>query len=183
MAFKLTDTFCRKIHNLTVQEAYNLAFDSEDSDIPPLVWLLENPDSPLPFPGKIYLHNHDYIHILLGRGKSSQDEAFVVGFTLGNSAKVNWFHLKIFKIFSRYLYPAPFNFSTSDLRAFDLGFSYGQKIKIRNMHEMDLSQYANQTVDSVRKILGIDTEEIRLLRKFENWLLPDTQTSKELISI
>jgi hypothetical protein len=183
MAFKLADTFDEKVHVLTIQEAYNLAFDSETSYIPPVVWLLENPDSPLPFPGKISLQNHDYIHILLGRGKSSQDEAFVVGFTMGNSTKVNWFHLKIFKLCSGYLYPSPFNFSRSDFRAFDLGVSYGQKNKIRNINEMDLSQYANQTVDCVRKVFGINAEEIRLLRQFENWLLPDTKTSKELVMI
>jgi hypothetical protein len=183
MAFKLTKSFENNVNNLTVKEAYNLAFDLEEYYIPPLVWFLENPDSPLPFPGKIYLRNHDYIHILLGREKSSQDEAFVVGFTMGNSRKVKWIHLKIFKLFSQYLYPSPFNFSKSDLQAFNLGVSYGRKIKVRNLNEMDLRQYDNQTVNAVRDILGIDAQEIRLLRKFENWLLPDTLTSKELVSI
>ncbi|AFY99843.1 hypothetical protein [Calothrix sp. PCC 6303] len=183
MAFKLTKSFENSVNNLTVKEAYNLAFDFEESYIPSLVWLMENPDSPLPFPGKIHLRNHDYIHILLGREKSSQDEAFVVGFTMGNSTKVKWIHLKIFRLFSQYLYPAPFNFSNSDLQAFDLGVSYGRKIKLKNLNEMDMCQYENLTVESARDILGIDAEEIRLLRKFESWLLPDTATSKELVSI
>jgi hypothetical protein len=183
MAFKLIDTFESNVSSLTLQAAYNLAFDLKESHIPFLVWLLENPASPLSFPGNISLRNHDYIHILLGRGISSQDEAFVVGFTMGNNTKVRWIHLQILKLFSQYLYPSPFSFSKSDLKAFNLGVSYGKKIKVRNMNELELSQYDNQTVNSVRNIFGIDVEEIRLLRKFESWLLPNTATSKELVSI
>lgn len=48
------------------------------------MWLLENPDSPLPFAGKIDLYRHDCLHLLLERGLSVEDEAFVVGFTMGN---------------------------------------------------------------------------------------------------
>jgi hypothetical protein len=144
--------------------------------------LLENPQSPIPFPGKINLDNHDYIHILLGRDKSSQDEAFVVGFTMGNDAKTTETHLKIFKFFSQCLYPSPFKFSKSDLRAFDLGITYGRKIKTKNINEIDMNKYEKETVDSLRKLFEIDIEEIRLLRQFEHWLIPDSTTSKELVS-
>ncbi len=181
MAFKLVETFEIDVSKLSLQQALNLFFDKE-SHIPFIIWLLENPESPIPFPGKISLYNHDYIHILLGRDKSSQDEAFVVGFTMGNDAKTTKTHVKIFKFFSQYLYPSPFKFSKSDLQAFDLGITYGRKIKTKNLNEIDMSKYDKETVDSLRKLFEIDVEEIKLLRQFEHWLIPDSTTSKELVS-
>ncbi len=53
------------------------------SSIPFLVWLLENLASPIALPGKIDLYCHDCLHVLLNKGFSLEDEAFVVGFTMG----------------------------------------------------------------------------------------------------
>ena len=57
----------------------------EQSKIHWLVWLLENPNSPVSLTGAIDLYNHDIIHILLDRGMEVKDEAMVSGFTMGNS--------------------------------------------------------------------------------------------------
>ena len=55
------------------------------SDIHWFVWLLENPKSPFRLSGAVNLFNHDIIHILLNRGMDVDDEAYVIGFTMGNS--------------------------------------------------------------------------------------------------
>ncbi|SVD61438.1 uncharacterized protein METZ01_LOCUS414292, partial [marine metagenome] len=57
----------------------------EQSKIHWLVWLLENPNSPISLTGAIDLYNHDIIHILLDRKMEVRDEASVIGFTMGNS--------------------------------------------------------------------------------------------------
>ncbi|HYX14275.1 MAG TPA: hypothetical protein VE944_07890 [Nostoc sp.] len=124
--------------------------------------MLENPNSLLALPGKISLRHHDYIHILLGRGISPKDEAFVIGFTMGNDLKTNKLHLFIYKVFARFLYPYPYNFSALDLINFNLGFMYGRTIKIKQINEMNFEIYQNETIGVLRSILGINTDEIKL---------------------
>ncbi|MDZ4872114.1 MAG: hypothetical protein CLLPBCKN_001502 [Chroococcidiopsis cubana SAG 39.79] len=84
-------------------------------EIPFLVWLLENPDSPLALPGKIHLREHDYLHLLLRRGFAASDEAYVIGFTMGNDMETQQWHLWLYKFVSRFLYPPNFRFNRTDL--------------------------------------------------------------------
>lgn len=75
------------------------------SDILFLRELLENPDSPIALPGKIYLKDRDWLHSLLNRGFPLEDEVFIIGLTMGNDVKTNKFHLLIFKLISINFYP------------------------------------------------------------------------------
>ena len=70
-----------------LREALQSMGGDPPSSIPFLLWLLENPDSPIALPGKIDLYRHDCLHLLLDRGFSLYDEAFVVGFTMGNDVQ------------------------------------------------------------------------------------------------
>ncbi|NJO94624.1 MAG: hypothetical protein HC820_10395 [Hydrococcus sp. RM1_1_31] len=100
--------------NLTLKEVYQIFISDLQtdcpSDIPFIIWLLENPDSPLALSGNIYLRDHDYLHILLDCDRSSTGEGFVIGFTMGNDPATNWFYLQIFKLASRFFYPKNINF-------------------------------------------------------------------------
>ena len=133
----------------------------EQSDIPFMVWLLENPDSIFPLPGKINLYNHDCLHILLDRGISLLDEAFVVGFTMGSDLKTNRFHLAVFKILSNLLYPKQYKFNHKQFKLFKIAFDYGRKLKVKNINQIDFKAYENKTVGEMRKLLGIDLEEVK----------------------
>lgn len=86
--------------------------------IPWIVRLLENPQSPFALPGKIDLFNHDCLHILLEREFSLQDEAFIIGFCMGNDPQTKPNHVKIFKTVSSYLYPKKYRFKTDDFFLF-----------------------------------------------------------------
>ena len=68
---------------LTLRQVYRTLPGSTAAEIDPLVRLFENPASPLAFRGAITLERHDCVHVLLGRGLLGQDEAFVLGFTMG----------------------------------------------------------------------------------------------------
>ena len=59
----------------------------EESKLPLSLWLFEDPDSPVALPGAACLDLHDCLHILLNRGYSTADEAFVVGFSMGNDRR------------------------------------------------------------------------------------------------
>ncbi len=172
---------CLSIKNLTLNEAVKSITVSEviksiqidqPSDIPWIIRLLENPSSPIALPGKISLPNHDCLHVILGRGVTLEDEAFIIGFTMGSDVKTNWFHLAIFKFFSRFIYPQKYQFNREHLKIFDLGVAYGRKPGIiKNINQIDFKLYHNKKIAELRKLFGISLDELRQLRKFENWLI------------
>lgn len=116
------------LDSLTLDRAYQLVGGDPPSQIPFLVWLLENPDSPFALPGNIYLKEHDFIHLLLKRGFSSDDEAYVIGFTMGNDSKTKRWHLLIFQLFSLYFYPRKYKFSRENMKAFKQEFLMGKEV-------------------------------------------------------
>lgn len=174
MAIDLAASFEPEMAHQTLQEVYELLEGDEQDKIPFLVWLLENPASPLALPGKIDLRNHDYIHILLGRGQLAQDEAFVVGFTMGNDPKTAPWHVWLFKVFARFLYPKIYRLTPEHLKVFDLGFDYGRRFVIKQLNVFDFTAHQHQPIAVLRGQLGITESDIQLLRRFEAWLSPDS---------
>ncbi|MEH2397366.1 hypothetical protein [Nostoc sp.] len=163
MAFDLDETVQLDIAQMNLNEVHSVVFSLHKPKIPFIIWLLENPNSLLALPGKISLRHHDYIHILLGRGISPQDEAFVIGFTMGNDLKTNKLHLFIYKFFAKFIYPYPYNFSTSDLIIFNLGFIYGKSIKTKQINKIEFEIYETETVGYLRNFFGINTKHIKLI--------------------
>lgn len=154
------------LDNLTLKEAYSNFQGDPPSSIPFLVWLLENPDSPLALPGNIYLREHDYLHLILGCDRSSTGEAFVIGFTMGNDSSTNWLHLAIFKFFARFLYPKKYQFKREDFKYFNLGFNYGKKLGVEHINQINkflMDDWLNNSLEEIRDFLGINSEEIKLL--------------------
>ncbi|MEH1822246.1 MAG: hypothetical protein V7L31_24755 [Nostoc sp.] len=167
MAFDLDEDFQLDIVQINLKQAHSIVFRLYDKQkIPFVIWLLENPNSLLALPGKINLRHHDYIHILLGRGISPQDEAFVIGFTMGNDLKTNQLHLFIYKLFAKFIYPDPYKFSKLDFMNFNLGFIYGRKIKTKQINEIDFKIYQNENIGFLRDLFGINTDEIKLMQEY-----------------
>lgn len=127
----------------------------DPTEIPFMVWLIENPDSSIAFPGKIDLYRHDCLHAILNRGHSLADEAFVRGFTIGNSTQTNRLHLLLFKVISSTLYPKKYRFSWKHFHRFDTGFIYGRSIPVRDLNQFDFRADQNRTVSQIRQQLGI----------------------------
>jgi hypothetical protein len=125
------------------------------SDIPFLIWLLENPDSFLALPGKINLYNHDCLHILLNKGFSLEDEAFLIGFCMGNDMNTRPIHCLIFKFISQYLYPRKSRFNKQHLQSFDLGFKYGQEVSFKNINKFNFSLYVDYNLTEIRELLNM----------------------------
>ncbi|MBV6621425.1 MAG: hypothetical protein KI793_00465 [Rivularia sp. (in: Bacteria)] len=150
-------------NNQTLNSVYRRLSGDSPSTIPFLVWLLENPDSPLPFAGKIDLYKHDCLHLILEKSFSLDDEAFVVGFTMGNDSQTNWLHIVLFKFVSRKLYPQKFRFNSQHLTIFDLGYLYGRKVKTKNINKIDFQAYQNKSIAEIRKHLGIDIYALQLI--------------------
>jgi hypothetical protein len=143
-------------------DAFTLAAACEDlqgdppDEIPFLVWLLENPASPLNMPGSIDLLGHDRIHILLKKGFSPAEEAYVIGFTMGNDTSTNGLHLLVFKIATYCLYPRKYRLTYSDLKIFDCGVQLGRSTKVRNINKLDWSKWDRKLIQDIRQEIGLE---------------------------
>lgn len=152
--------------NPTLSEALKEFSLDKQEDIPWIIRLLENPLSPVALPGKISYYNHDCIHVLLKRGLSLADEAFVIGFTMGNNPNTKPWHKKVYKFFSRYLYPVKYRFLPKHFKVFDLGFNYGKSLNTQ-FDKIDFKKYQDFPVSALRKIWGISEEHLLFLSRIE----------------
>jgi hypothetical protein len=160
------------ISDLNLEDAYHQFAVDGEAAIPFLVWLLENPASPIALPGSINLKGHDCLHLLLNRGITSYDEAFVIGFTMGNSDDVEPHHLSMLKFFARFIYPKPYRFNAAHLKIFDMGMMYGRKVPYRNIHKVLFDQYAKETLGQLRRLFGISWHELKLIWEMETRTYP-----------
>lgn len=151
----------------SLKQGYDAFVLDLQGDIPFLIWLLENPDSALALPGKVDLYGHDCIHLLLNRGKSNFDEAFVIGFTMGNSPDVNELHLKIFRTFATRFYPPKFRFNKYHMKSFELGFEYGNSLEYKNINLINFDLYAGTPIKTLRDSLGINLEDLKNFTRVE----------------
>ncbi len=149
-------------------------------EIPWQVRLLENPASPLALPGAISLARHDALHVLLGRGLTNQDEAFVIGFTMGASKRVRPWQYRLFCFAVCRLYPKPYRFSQQDLLAFELGFAEGERLPVRDVHQMPFEYWSGETVGALRARLGLSVERLQAVYNTERALLPHSRSSRRL---
>jgi len=147
---------------MTFKEALNIFSKTnttkKQKNISWLVRLIENPKSPFHLHGASTLHDHDHIHVLLRRGQANDDEAFVIGFTMGNDDRTKSWEAKLYKFISRWLYPKAEQFTKNQLKIFDSGFKYGQsKLNLyKRIGEFDWDKMDKNTpLDKVRKSFGI----------------------------
>jgi hypothetical protein len=148
--------------------------------IPWQIRLLENPSSFVAFPGAITLQRHDAVHALLGRGLSNQDEAFVIGYTMGAASNIRGWQFSIFRFVATRFYPRPYRFKESDLLAFDLGFAQGQRGRARDLHMTPLENMGDIPLSQLRRDLGVDVHALHAAYRAEAIHLPDTSASRRL---
>jgi len=148
--------------------------------IPWIVRLFENPASHISFPGAINLSRHDAIHVLLGRGLRNQDEAFVIGFTMGCSSAIQPWQAKIFRWLISHIYPQPYRFRATDLIAYDLGFNFGREIGARDLDRFPFEKYRLSRLRDLRQWLGINTERMQAIYRLEALLIANTHSSHRL---
>lgn len=153
---------------------------NEQQDISAVVKLFENPASPIALPGAVNLERHDCIHAVLGRGLLPQDEAFVIGFTMGTSKYISGFAESLFKKAAKYLYPHPYKFNDEHLMAFELGLRYGKACKVNEVYEFPFEHFKDIPLGIIRRKLGINISELKKIYAAEKILLPNSKESKRL---
>ncbi len=149
---------------------------------PKIIARYEDPDSAEAFPGSISLERHDCLHILLGRGLLNQDEAFVIGFTMGAAREATRAHCVRFQHVASTLYPPPFQWSGLDLVAFRLAFDYAQTSLsvVRDLHRLQFEDRMEESIHALRHLAGMSVPTLKLLFGREKLLLGQTRASLRL---
>jgi hypothetical protein len=151
-------------------------------DVPGIVRFYENPESPYAFPGAIHLHRHDIMHILLGRGLRNQDEAFVIGFTMGAASHIKEYHAQEYQRLASTLYPRGYKWQKPELIAYRLSFDYARAntdIK-RDVHRLQFETRMNRSITDIRTEIGIEVADLWVLYQCEKLLIPRSAASTRL---
>ncbi len=157
----LWNTYPEALDHLTLAAAHQTLGGFQPKDIPWIVWLLENPASLFALPGNIDLFGHDCIHLLLKKGFSATDEAYILGFMMGNDPNTSWIHLLIFKIAASTLYPSAYRINLKTLIVFDEGYDVGKKVRKKNINQLNFTDIQHKLVKDIRieMNLHIDMKE------------------------
>ena len=103
--------------DMTVREVLATMPQSDADDVPEIVRKYENPESPDRLPGAIGLQRHDCLHVILGRGLHVQDEAFIIGVTMGAASDMTAEHADTFVRVSTTEYPKAWRFEPEHIQS------------------------------------------------------------------
>jgi hypothetical protein len=164
----------------TLAKVYDEMPKGPASSVPLVVKLFENPSSPWALPGAVDLFGHDCIHLALGRGLLPQDEAFVIGFTMGASRRCRPAHARLLALWARCAYPAPFRFSNLDAQVFMFAVEAGRRVQCKPLHDANFRAILREPLGRIRALLGLEAERLRTIYAREAALFPGTRASVRL---
>ncbi len=151
--------------------------------VPWYVRCLENPESSLALAGAIDLFGHDCIHILLGRGLLGQDEAFVIGYTMGASRRSSPWQERLFSFCARHVYQGPYRFRAADAEVFSLASRAAQCSPGAALHDVDFRSWWERPVGELRAALGLSSDFLRAVYAREAMSFPHTAASQRLATL
>lgn len=151
-------------------------------EIPLIVRLLENPEGLGLLPGSVDLHQHDCIHLILGRGLLPKDEAFIIGFTMGSTKRLSTWDEKLFSWVSHHFYPEIYRFSKQDLEVFKDAIHLAQVSHCQAFDRINFDHYLDISLADIRKHIGLETELIQTYYQLEKLRYPHSIESQRLLS-
>lgn len=152
-------------------------------EVPEIIKRYENPESPEALPGAISLARHDCIHVLLGRGLHVQDEAFIIGATMGAASDIGEEVVEFFIKVSTTEYPKHWRFEEDHIPSYRLGVGFAMdNLRGRDLHLIPLEEepWQSKTVRDARRDLGIVKEELRAYFRKAELLVPGTKATRRL---
>ncbi len=169
--------------DMTVAEVLASMPAAEAEDVPEVIKKYENPESPDALPGSISLERHDCIHVILGRGLHVQDEAYVIGVTMGAASDFTCEDMETFIRVSTQEYPKHWRFEEEHIASYRLGVGYASEhLKGKDLHLIPLEspEWMNKTVREIRKHFGLVKEEMRAYYRKEALLSPGSRATNRL---
>lgn len=173
--------------HLTLRQAHDSLsrVGADQAEIPLLIQLVENPKYKIPgvtlFHGAVDLEQHDYIHILLGRGLLEMDEAFVIGFTMGSTNKVTTTEEKLFTLIAQYLYPKVYQFGKIEIEVFKNAVRLAYLSSCRALDQIDFTASLDQPLKKVREDIGLEAHLLLAYYEIEKQRYPDSIASQRLL--
>lgn len=173
-------------NDITLREAYTevAAFGNGQGEVPFIVQLLEHPKYQIPgmplFHGAVTLLQHDYIHIVLGRGFTIADEAFVIGFTMGTTDRVSTFEAWLYCMAARFLYPKAYRFRKDHARIFRDAVAAGYISGCKSLDLYDFEPDMDLTLGEIRHKLGLETDLLHACYQIEARRFPNFAGSRRL---
>jgi hypothetical protein len=150
-----------------------------------MIQLVENPRFDIPgfdiFHGAVDLKTHDYIHILLGRGLLADDEAFVIGFTMGSTNKVTTLEENLYTLASRHLYPKVYQFDDEAIRIFKDATKLGYISDCQPLDQVHYDQYFDWKLRDIRVALGLESDLLLAYYRIEQRRYPKSKASQRLL--
>lgn len=182
-------TWIVKLHDdgQTLREAYESLMEVGNSqdEVPLIVQLAENPKFHFGglgfFKGRVTLEQHDYIHILLGRGLTLIDEAFVIGFTMGSTDRVSTREQRLFSFINRILYPKPYRFCEDGMKVFRDAVALAYVSDCAPLEEVDFEPLLDLPLRKVRERLKVEVDLLRAYYRIEAKRYPDCAASRRLL--
>lgn len=130
--------------------------------------------------GAVTLFDHDCIHIVLGRGLLPQDEAFVLGFTMGTSEACPAWQPSFFRFCARRLYQAPYRFSAEDSQVFDFAVRVARRTKAAALDRVNFRAWMSRPLREIRAELRVDGHALQSIYAAERARWPDGPASRRL---
>ena len=157
------------------------ALGAPEEEIPLIVRLLENPEGLGLLSGSVDLHQHDCIHLILGRGLLPKDEAFIIGFTMGSTKKISTWEEKVFSWVSKHFYPEIYRFSAEDLEIFKNALHLAQVSHCKAFDDINFDQFLDYSLKDIREYLGLESDLICTYYQLEKARYPNAKESQRLL--
>lgn len=172
---------------MTLRQAHAslMAVGEGRESIPFMVKLVENPKYRLPgvtlFHGAVGLEQHDYIHLILGRGLLPKDEAFAIGFTMGTTNRVSTTEEVLFGWIAKNLYPDLYKFTPEDIKVFQDAVKLGFISECRPLDQVDFTQWMDVSLREIRLRIQLEKDLILAYYAIEKRRYPHCIESQRLI--
>jgi hypothetical protein len=171
----------------TLEAVFNqvMTFGNSQVEVPFIVRLVENPRYQLRryplFHGAVSLRQHDFIHIILGRGYTLADEAFVIGFTMGTTDKVSTTEAWLYCQAACHLYPKAYRFKPDHARIFRDAVAAGYISACLPLDVFDFEEVRHLPLREIRRRLGLELDLLNACYGIEARRFPHLLGSRRLL--
>ena len=133
------------------------------------------------FHGDIDQQKHNCIHIVLGRGMLSMDQAFTFGFTLGCAKKGTMTEQNLNAYISRYLQPSLAGLDDDELAVFRDAVKLASISSCVALDRFNFTDWLDLPIRVLRDAIGLEHELIAAYYAVEQRRYPQSKASQRLV--
>jgi hypothetical protein len=171
----------------TLRNAFDslMSVGNSQDEVPLIVRLAENPEYHFSglgfFKGRVTLEQHDFIHIILGRGLTLMDEAFVLGFTMGSTDRVSTQEANLFNWINQILYPKPYRFTPEGTQVFKDAVALAYVSDCTPLETVDFQPMLDWPLRKIREAINLETDLLQSYYSIEARRYPKCRASQRLL--